>query len=164
MKGHDPLICLPKGISGFGNPEPNELVSKIEFKQFCYDLLIELQYKKFEILNENSGNYYIGLLRNRSNQIYALMNNHYPFVGIADRYEYGNAFYIDHIELNTYINLKTRLINQESKYQHYYCLSKVDLEREVTNENIKLLEKEEINQMNYWKPTRIKDIVFNNWD
>ena len=111
-----------------------------------------------------SGNYYAGVMKNKTHQIYVLMNRHYLLVGQADRFEYGNANFIDHIEMNIYINSRTRLINLESKYEHYVCLSIFDLEQELTNETINLLDKEEIDQLNYWKPTKIKDIIFNNWD
>lgn len=158
------MISLPKGITDFGHPEINEEISELEFKQFCYDLLAEFGYHQFSSIRTYSGNYRIGRLSNKDDFIHVIMNKYYPFVGLADKYEGGNVSYIDYQDMRAYINAKSRLINIASKYPFYSCLGVIELEAEVTDETIKLLDKEEISQLQYWKPAMIKDIIFNNWD
>ncbi|MFC4777309.1 hypothetical protein ACFO9Q_10995 [Paenibacillus sp. GCM10023252] len=155
---------LPKGITDFGKPEENESISELEFKLFCYKLLVEFKYVELEVIELSSGNYYLGKLKTNNKELCILMNRHYPIVGLADYYDYGIANFIDHKEICEYINSENRLLTLESTYKHYRCMSVLDLEREVDEVTLKLLDSQEIRQINYWKPQKVKDIVFNNWD
>ena len=46
----------------------------------------------------------------------------------------------------------------------YTVISLQTLESPVTNDNIALLAPAEVEQLDYWKPNRIGDVVFNYWD
>ncbi|WP_020616439.1 hypothetical protein [Paenibacillus daejeonensis] len=158
------MLILPRGITDFGEPEANENVSDLEFKQFCYDLLVVFDYTKFEEIETYSGNYHLGKLSNKKIQTLVLMNKHYPIIGLADEYRDGNANFIDSHDVALYINAKLRTGNQKSKYNYYQCLNLSVLNKDITDKTIMLLDHSELEQLKYWNPIKYKDVIFNCWD
>ncbi|MUG67987.1 hypothetical protein GNP94_18530 [Paenibacillus campinasensis] len=154
---------LPRGITGFGRSDSEAAVTEKEFKQLCYQLLMEHGFQTFEMVSTYHHNYYVGELRGDEQFVYVLMNKHYPFVAMATKYEDGNVEFIADNRFNGVAH-RERFWNHTTSFNQYVLLRFNVLEALLTDDVTKELDKDELKQIDYWKPVKIKDIVFNHWD
>ncbi|MRN56108.1 hypothetical protein GJB61_24345 [Paenibacillus sp. LC-T2] len=94
------------------------------------------------------------------------MNKYYPYVTTADSYEFGNISFVENSDIKSCIDsLEYRFVDSiDAEYNIYKYLEVEQLNSLMTYEQISNLHEDEQNQMKYWKPQTIKEIIFNNWD
>jgi len=98
--------------------------------------------------------------------IFILMNQCYPILSFADEYEYGNINFVEESTIAEYLsNLEYRLTSIEGdQITNYKVITLEKLNVSLSDSLIEGLHKEEKKQIDYWRPSKVKDIIFNNWD
>jgi hypothetical protein len=130
-------------------------VSKKQFKQLCFDLASRNDGK---VINYNTpqypANFYYVQVEIFDNRFYILLNKHYPYLSFASIVELGNIKFIDN----------PVLFNQFSLF--YQVLGTGELNVPITQivEEKNKLNTEELEQIAYWKPDTVGQIIFNYWD
>jgi hypothetical protein len=146
-------MVLRKGITGFCNSLPlknseiNNILTYIEYP-YIYSNIIEPQI---------NNNYYVVNIQNKINGLkFKLLINgiYYVIAGVAMESKW--------MELE-FINLPADFIGW-FRNTEIMILNKEILETEAPEEEIKTLEKNEINQINYWKSKTYGEIIFNGYD
>ena len=95
------------------------------------------------------------LLELADQRVAVLQNCFHPIIAFATESNLdGNPEFIDHVEL-------TRAY---SAHPEFAILSVETLTRYPTAEMLADLAPAEIEQFNYWKPSRLGDVIFNHWD
>lgn len=153
---------LPYGISGFYNsdePKPPEM-DVIAYKKMCYEIAKKLGGELRDFKDSlYPANFYKAYFKLPANSICLVMNKHYPLLAFTNTVEVGEA-------------MKFQFLNfPEGKKEvprEYTVLSAETLESEVP-ENIEelrdhSLNKGDLEQIKYWKPETIGQIIFNFWD
>jgi len=87
-----------------------------------------------------------------------LLNLHFPVIGFAVAPAGGShggpIEFVDH-------DLLAESLSAADKYE---VLSRAALECALSQQEVQLLSSVEIEQVQYWKPVRVGDVVFNFWD
>ncbi len=146
------IDMLPKGITGFGKGlsiAPNYFK---EFKQNCY--MITNTSKEFhlkEICNPKDTNYFYTKFIYQNHEIYVLLNKFYPKIAFVNKLSYANKIFInvDKLALN---------------FSNYNLPSAEDLNFTFTPQIENQLFKMEIEQVKYYQPISVGNIIFNEWD
>ena len=89
-------------------------------------------------------------------QIRVLLNITHPIVAFAENWTSHDSplAFVDHAQLASAFE----------QLRRYTVLSLQTLELPVTQEATKQLAPVELEQIQYWKPTRTGDVIFNFWD
>lgn len=157
-------MILREGITGFydAKSEQPPIVDQKQFKQLCFSIL---QYLEGTVIQFNDtgchGNFIDVEVSLRGTKLHILFNKYYPMVAFASNLEYGSVTFIDNSALS------------ERFCSYYQVLSCKELNKPVSiklgaktcllqNENE--LSQVELEQVAYWKPRTIGEIVFNQWD
>lgn len=146
-------MLLPKGITGFIGAEYNPvLIENQLFKQVCYEFIHLNKGKILSIdISLAQKNFYICEMILTDKHIYLLMNAYYPYFAFASSVEFGNITFID--KPNELIKWSYEII----------LLSQKEL-NESYDRCLELLDNVEMNQIKYWKPINIGEIIYNFWD
>ncbi len=83
-----------------------------------------------------------------------MLNATYPLVGFAIENKKGEIDFVHEPSLSSGF----------SKFGRYSVLSEQVLVQRITDESVEDLSEAEIDQMSYWKPTRVGEVIFNHWD
>lgn len=160
-----PLV-LPRGVTGFlgRRGEERGTVDLKAFKQACFATARSVRAKVAEVRGAGSD----GMARSchharlRLDQgptpaILVLCNAHAPLVAFADPAHHvaASPVFVDAR------NLAERLGQVAVDFR---MLSVADLEQPVRPNAIAELNDAELQQVRYWRPSRIGDVVFNHWD
>ncbi|MDQ2087898.1 hypothetical protein RBH29_15815 [Herbivorax sp. ANBcel31] len=148
---------LPNGIAGFFSSETNEPLSVDgkQFKQLCYHIAIHNEGK---VIDFNEPKYprkfYYAQVEILGEQFYILLNGHHPYIAFSSSIGFGNIKFID----------KPFISEQFSLF--YKVLGLADLHVSVDENLIKKTELNiaELEQLAYWKPETVGQIIFNYWD
>lgn len=147
---------FPYGITGFHfatEPSPPE-VNVNQFKQICYGVALRNKGRVIDIQKPRDANYYCAEMQLFDKTFFILLNCHYPYVAFASTVEYGDISFIEPPTL-------------EKEFSSiYYVLKSKELNApfdESLVENSELNEAE-LDQISYWKPETIGEIIFNQWD
>jgi hypothetical protein len=150
-------MILPNGITGSYDSEsikPPQVNGKL-FKQLCFEFascnggkVIDFNEPKYPI------NFYIVKFEILDNQFFVLLNEHYPYLAFASDVEFGNINFID------------RPVSYEYFSEFYKVLGKVELDAPF-KQNLEMnseLNRAELEQLAYWKPETVGQVIFNYWD
>ncbi|TAA69547.1 hypothetical protein D2910_09460 [Planomicrobium okeanokoites] len=152
-------VELPYGISGFYNsdePKPPE-VDVSEYKKLCDDFAEKLNGQVLEFTDTlYPANFHKAFFELPGTNICLVMNKHYPVLAFAKTVE----------------ALKIEFINFSEGAQAIpedYTVLTADILEAAVPENLNELPGEELNngdkeQIKYWKPETIGQIIFNFWD
>ncbi len=161
------MVKLKPGVTGFyGNTEPPYIDFKA-YKQVVYAIAIELRMKVTKCSSEPeeyNDNFYRAILKG-DKKLWVLCNMHYPIIALSDGFHYSYesddercGYYWDRfIEIPSIIELV-------EKISGFKCLTAEEFNQPVTGECIRDLWGSELNQIKYWKPKTISEILFNFWD
>lgn len=146
---------LPNGITGFYHTEET-MPPKVDgqlFKRLCFAILTEFNGKIIDFKNPQYPKNYYDVQVNIFNQrVHLLLNEHYPFLSFCSISDNGNIQFMDIPQLCT-------------KFSPYYTVLNSKLLLEPIDINmLSDLNNSEIEQINYWGPERVGDVVFNVWD
>jgi len=148
---------LPNGVTGFYNSEalqpPN--VNGKQFKQLCFDFATSHGGKVIKFTTPHyPANFYYAYVEVLEDQFFILLNEHYPFLAFASIVEFRNIMFIDRPDF------------YEEFSDVYQVLGTVELNAPFNQYLIKEtdLNRAELEQLVYWKPETIGQIIFNYWD
>lgn len=146
-------MILPKGITGFRSIKDKELplMDSIQFKQLSHTFVRELggEMKGFSEHFSHQNFYSIEYMLHRKSY-FVLLNCHHPFLAFSARW----------VEF-TFLDVPA----MKTKYKpHYTVLTKDYLDTPITSEHLSSLSKAELEQISYWRPKTVGEVIFNNWD
>lgn len=140
---------LPCGVTGF-TTHPIKIDGKF-FKTCCYTVARQIgaDLMECEATIGVARNYYYAVFRN--NQLKILCNPYYGFITFSAN------------EAGTFAD-EPQLAQLFSQFDSFHVLTSTNLE--IFPEHLYLtdLNESELTQINYWKPSRLGDIIFNFWD
>ncbi|MGG3792183.1 hypothetical protein ABEV41_13520 [Geobacillus thermodenitrificans] len=147
---------LPNGITGFYHanvdPPPPQVDGK-PFKQLCFDVAIRSGGKIIDFKRpQYPANFYYAQVQMVDDPLYILLNAHYPYLAVASTVECGNIQFIDHPVID------------EQFSPFYQVLQSAELNAPIHPNLISGLNSAELEQISYWKPKTIGEIIFNYWD
>jgi hypothetical protein len=149
---------LPKGITGFDALDGGVSVQK--FTAACHAETRQVDGRILEVLpayNPVTPNFHQAFiaLQHGSQTIRVLCNAHYPLIAFATTAAYqGDA----HLEFLDCPALADALSGEFTViHGHDACAG-------IVPDLVAALGETELEQMHYWKPQRIGDVIFNHWD
>lgn len=143
---------LPSGITGFyekQNKPPT--MDGHQFKQICFSQVKGIGGMVIKFKEPEGTNFFDVEVSFRHTNIHILLNAHYPFLAFASLVDFDHIRFVDESNLTTLF------------MQFYRVLTVAELNkplRQLDNG----LNQAEWEQIAYWKPERIGDIIFNYWD
>ncbi|MEI4771430.1 hypothetical protein WAX74_17525 [Psychrobacillus sp. FJAT-51614] len=154
---------LPNGVTGFYSAKHKKppTIDDKQFKQICFSLISSIGGELLDF-NEPQGatNFFNVEAKIFNKNLHILLNVHYPFMAFAFNVEYGKITFFDEPELvkqfSPFYNvLDTRELNAP-------VIIGLDSKKSIVqNDNFN---SDELEQIAYWKPERVGDIIFNYWD
>lgn len=155
---------LPNGITGFFDSADNQLspMDERQFKQLCYS-----------IVNYNGGtlnewrdpayptSFYHAHISFNNEELHILLNKYYPLLAFASSIEYESIEFIDLPHLvetfsSFYKVLHTSELNQPIIIKNHFKHDFLQNDHDLTFA--------ELEQIKYWKPNIVGEIIFNYWD
>jgi hypothetical protein len=149
---------LPRGITGFRDRNENATrVDPAEFKAACYVVAREAGGSVATFDDDLlARNYYRAAAQLRGQSLSIACNAFQPWVVIAAPISQGqlHLHFLD-------AQLPSRLIAELTEFRP---LDASWLAGELTSQLLSELGPAELEQIAYWKPSRIGDVIFNSWD
>ena len=146
-------MMLPRGITGFwnGNTAPPFLDEKA-FCQMCYSIALENGGTVTELdTNTCPRNFYSAILSRYDQSVFILQNIHHPYAAFAGQDDSGGFVLTSQPE---WFQLPTGAV---------HFLSLAELNQDWHN-SCGELSSEELEQIRYWNPQTVGEIIFNTWD
>jgi hypothetical protein len=153
-------MLLLNGISGFHHHDLPEVDSS-QFKKLCHSWA-NMNHGKLVSFEKpiESQNFYKAELEWNGERIFLLLNSSYPIVAFASSVEYFNIKFSEHPHSD--------LIEV---FRNDFTIASVDalvaplifVERNHTVLNKNNLNKSELNQVFYWNPSTVGEVVYNFW-
>ena len=155
---------LPNGITGFFNSKNGQSpkVDGKQFKQVCFTISTRSRGKVLEFKEpQYPTNFYNVEVKIINKHLYILLNEHYPYLAFASVVEFGNIKFIDEPDLikqfsSFYKVLGTKELNEP--------LSLRFGSKKSILQNANELNSAELEQIAYWKPEKVGEVIFNYWD
>lgn len=147
-------MILPKGITGFGGVDtaPPPHLDEKAFCQMCYSIAMENGGTVTELDTDTyPRNFYSAKLSRYDDAVFILQNIHYPYIAFA-QCDAASRFVLisppDWLQLSAdpVRDLSPNELNQD---WHGLCGE---------------LNPEELEQIRYWNPQTVGEIIFNTWD
>jgi hypothetical protein len=152
-------MVLPRGITGFFGasiPAPPGTDFRA-FKALCHEAARRLGGTVLIVeLDRTARNFHYAALSFRDRTVAILCNAHFPVVGFA-RPRQGDSIALSFIDV-------PELAEVVEELGGYGLLSAAELNARPDDESLSGLAATEIEQVRYWDPERIGDIIFNYWD
>ena len=147
-------MILPRGITGFWGTDtaPPPHLDEKAFCQMCYSIAMENGGVVTEVDTDTAArNFYSAKLSRYDQSVFILLNIHYPYIAFAQR-DAASRFVLisppDWLQLSAdpVRDLRPNELNQD---WHGLCGE---------------LNPEELEQIRYWNPQTVGEIIFNTWD
>lgn len=145
---------LPRGITGFWSAKTQPLLtfSEKEFRRMCYLLAGENGGSVVEVDTDITGrNFYFAMIRKYDTSVFILQNIYYPYRAFARRDGVGGFVLIQQPEWLQLPESQVHFLNLDELNQDWHGLCGA-------------LNAEELEQIRYWKPQTVGEIIFNVWD
>ncbi len=148
---------LPYGITGFYRSEDSKppSVNGKQFKQLCFDFVPRNGEKVISVdPPQYPANFYCAQVAFSGDLLYILLNEHYPYLAFASSVEFGDITFIDVPALHALFD------------PYYQVIDPAELNVSVDHSLIMKMElnRAEVEQIAYWKPRTIGQIIYNHWD
>jgi hypothetical protein len=151
---------LPRGVTGFRSQSDSFLpnVDLRAFRQHCVAAARELNGSVLEMPPPETrvANFAAALIHLPFAHVTALINCHFPFLAFADPTQDGET-------VLTFRDCP-KLADAISRLGSYTVLTCDQLTQALTEECWRNLAAVEKDQIRYWKPARIGDVIYNFWD
>jgi hypothetical protein len=147
---------LHKGITGFHNSKDNKppKIDGKQFKRVCAATVIRSGGKLLEFREPQYPlNFYEAEVKVFNKQFSILLNEHYPYIAFASVVEFGKIKFINAPEL----------ISQLSPFYKVLSVKELNEPLNIKSDSINL-NSAELEQISYWKPKTIGEVIFNFWD
>lgn len=147
-------MILPRGITGFWNVDtkPPPLLDEKAFRQMCYSIALENGGTVTELDTDTQPrNFYSAQIRRYDDFIFILQNIHYPYAAFA-KIEPSGVFVLTN---------PPEWLRLPKGQVRFLSLTELDQDwRGLCQE----LGPEELEQIRYWNPQTVGEIIFNTWD
>ena len=147
-------MILPRGITGFGgiNTNPPLFLDEKAFRRMCHALARENGGAVTEVDTDTAvRNFYSAKLSRYDQSVFLLQNIHYPYAAFARRDTSGGFIWISQPEWLQLPEGSVRFLSPSELTRDWH-----DLCGELAPE--------ELEQIHYWNPQTVVEIVFNTWD
>lgn len=147
-------MILPRGITGFWsvNAAPLPLLDEKAFCQMCYSIALENGGTVTELDTDTyPRNFYSAKVSRYGQSVFLLQNIHYPYAAFAQRDTSGGFIWISQPEWLRLPEGSVRFLSPSELTRDWH-----DLCGELSSE--------ELEQIRYWNPQTVGEIVFNTWD
>ena len=154
MQAKDDEMILPRGITGFGgiNTNPPLFLDEKAFRRMCHALARENGGTVTEVDTDTAiRNFYSAKLSRYDQSVFLLQNIHYPYAAFAQRDTSGGFIWISQPEWLQLPEGSVRFLSPSELTRDWH-----DLCGELSSE--------ELEQIRYWNPQTVGEIVFNTWD
>ena len=147
-------MILPRGITGFWsvNTAPLPLLDEKAFCQMCYSIALENGGTVTEVDTDTAiRNFYSAKVSRYGQSVFLLQNIHYPYAAFARRDTSGGFIWISQPGWvrRPEGSVRLRSPGERTRDWHDRCGE---------------LSPEELEQIHYWNPQTVGEIVFNTWD
>ena len=147
-------MILPRGVTGFWsvNAAPLPLLDEKAFCQMCYSIALENGGTVTEVDTDTAiRNFYSAKLSRYDQSVFVLQNVHYPYAAFAQRDASGGFIWIGQPEWLQLPEGSVRFLSPSELTRDWH-----DLCGELSPEDL--------DQIHYWNPQTVGEIVFNTWD
>ena len=147
-------MILPRGVTGFWsvNAAPLPLLDEKAFCQMCYSIALENGGTVTELDTDTyPRNFYSAKLNRYDQSVFVLQNIHYPYAAFAQWDISGRFVFTGPPDW-------LRLPEETARF-----LSLAELNQDWSGLRGGL-SKEELEQIRYWNPQTVGEIIFNTWD
>ena len=147
-------MILPRGITGFGsiNTDPPLFLDEKAFCRMCHALAQENGGAVTEVDTDTAiRNFYSAKLSRYDQSVFLLQNIHYPYAAFAQRDTSGGFIWISQPEWLQLPEGSVRFLSPSELTRDWH-----DLCGELSPEDL--------DQIHYWNPQTVGEIVFNTWD
>lgn len=147
-------MILPRGITGFWsvNTAPTPLLDEKAFCRLCYSIARKNGGTVTELDTDTSPrNFYSAQIRRYDDFIFILQNIHYPYAAFAQRDVSGPFVLTSTPEWLRLPEGQVRFLSLAELNQDWRSLCQE-------------LGPEELEQIRYWNPHTVGEIIFNTWD
>lgn len=147
-------MILPRGITGFWGTDtaPPPHLDEKAFCQMCYSIALENGGAVTEVDTDTAArNFYSAKLSRCDQSIFVLQNVHYPYVAFAQPDTSGEFILAGQPEWLRLPEEAVRFLSLAELNQDW---------RNLCGE----LSPEELEQIHYWNPQTVGEIIFNTWD
>ena len=143
-------MLLKRGITGFFNVDAGSLEENdyTAFQQICYSIIHINNWHLINVCNPDHTNYFYAQFISNKQNLYVLLNKYYPIAAFTN-------------ELT--MNEKTFIDVPENLYMNYDIVGAEILNSPFTDSQHNL-SKAELEQIRYWNPISVGNIIFNEWD
>lgn len=147
-------MILPRGITGFwgtATAPPPHLDEKA-FCQMCYSIAMENGGVVTEVDTDTAArNFYSAKLSRYDQSVFILQNIHYPYIAFAQRDAASRFVLISPPDWLQLSDDPVRVLSPNELNQDWHGLCGE-------------LSPEELEQIRYWNPQTVGEIIFNTWD
>lgn len=145
---------LPPGITGFFDGGSSfQMMDSKKFRSICYDVSLHPAIKLLTIQEATYPvNYICAKFVFYNEPIQVVMNAYYPLFTATVIAENGHFVFCDLPE-------EFRLFEK-----HYQCITVEDLDKIIEEHYLEQLSEVERQQVAFWKPERLGEVIFNAWD
>ena len=147
-------MILPRGITGFGsiNTDPPLFLDEKAFCRMCHALAQENGGAVTEVDTDTAiRNFYSAKVSRYDQSVFLLQNIHYPYAAFAQRDTSGGFIWISQPEWLQLPEGSVRFLSPSELTRDWH-----DLRGELAPEDLE--------QICYWNPQTVGEIVFNTWD
>lgn len=147
-------MILPRGITGFGsiNTDPPLFLDEKAFCRMCHALAQENGGAVTEVDTDTAiRNFYSAKVNRYDQSIFLLQNIHYPYAAFAQRDASGRFVLTQQPEWLQLPESPVQFLSSDKLNQDWHSLRGE-------------LSPEELEQIHYWNPQTVGEIVFNTWD
>jgi hypothetical protein len=158
------VLLLPNGISGFYNSKDNEphFLKRNDVRREFYSAVNKLGGKIVNFKDvEYPQSFFEGEFKIKGKHIYALFNGQYPFMALASKVDYFNIEFIDEPDLSRAFTKYFRVLSV-NELNTPLLVKQYEGKIKVLNKN--QLNTAELDQILFWEPKTIGEVIFNFWD
>lgn len=157
-------MILLNGITGLfdeKNQSSNLQDSKL-FKQVCYHVVNKLDGKLIGLKEPHvTAPYYHATIRISEKVTHLLLNPYYNFLAFASSVNYGEIVFLDDPLLNREFGDYYRVLSTAELNRSLRVIKKAG---KMVLEHPNELNTFELQQIAYWKPKTVGEVIFNHWD
>ena len=154
MQAKDDEMILPRGITGFGsiNTNPPLFLDEKAFRRMCHALARENGGAVTEVDTDTAiRNFYSAKVSRYDQSVFLLQNIHYPYAAFAQREASGRFVLTQQPEWLQLPEGSVRFLSPSELIRDWH-----DLCGELSPE--------ELEQIHYWNPQTVGEIIYNTWD
>ena len=147
-------MILPRGITGFGNinTDPPLFLDEKAFCRMCHALAQENGGAVTEVDTDTAiRNFYSAKLSRYDQSVFLLQNIHYPYAAFAQREASGRFVLTQQPEWLRLPESPVQFLRFDELNQDWHSLCGE-------------LSPEDLEQIRYWDPQTVGEIIFNTWD